>query len=546
MLKNFRKPSPVAETSFRSASSFVISGVLFAAASLFSDNTFFADVLGREHLPAVFTFAAGALLVYAMRRNERIVRGLFLWGLAFHILAFYWLADTLTLFGGFPKPVAIPLYLLYAVVSSLQLVLCGLIARRIALRVPEYLGIAFPLAWCVCDFLVPRLFPWSFVHPLIGWKHFALLASYAGEAPLCFLLFWAIEMLFRLPRAKVRADRFVLLVFLAVCGGSAWLAVKRDAEVSAALAGAEKLRVALVQGNLSTKEKGDIQMLTANVDRYRTLSRSAIERGAELVIWPESVVNVWTPEGVQGVRGTKLDPFPDNAVPLLYGGLSFRPRPPEEVERLAGQAGGTGRESFFYKKYNTAFGIDTNGVILGRYHKRVLMPFGEYLPFSETFPSVRSLSPHSGDFTSGDLLEPVTFPRGEGSYRVGALICYEDLVPALARDAVSRGADVLVNLTNDAWYGITAAPYQHHLLASWRAIESGRALIRSTNTGVTAIVEPDGRTTAVLPIFTEGVIEREVPLVKGETFFLRHGDIVSYLLCALAAVLLLLRKPIRA
>jgi len=109
--------------------------------------------------------------------------------------------------------------------------------------------------------------------------------------------------------------------------------------------------------------------------------------------------------------------------------------------------------------------------------------------------------------------------------RFGVLICYEDLVSDLARSISVSGANVLVNLTNDAWYGDTSAPYQHHLLARWRAIETGRYLLRATNTGLTAVVDWNGMTVASLPIFTENVLLYSIPLSEKITTYMLWGDL---------------------
>lgn len=512
----------------------VLSALTFAAGSIYC---------GTAAAPWLAVTAA-LILVTAVERSRAVTGDLFLWGIAFHLSAFYWLPNTLTFFGGFPIWISELLFLLFAAVSSIQLLLCAWLYKRFLRKLTASSWLAWPLAWSICEFIVPRLFPWSFVHPLLRWTHFSILASYFGEAPLAFFLFWACETLVRLRPQLPGRQKLALTFFALSLVSLECLSIRRERQLMLALETAPKVRVALVQGNLSATQKGDIRELSANLDRYRTLSKAAEERGAELLIWPESVMNAWTKELATNVRGTKYDPFPENSVPLLYGGLSFRPRTPAEIEQLGSALGSRMSEELKYRKFNTAFGIDTRGTVLGRYHKRVLMPFGEYLPFSEMFPSIKSLSPYSGDFSSGDLVEPIVFPLRDTTYNVGTLICYEDVVPGLARAAAQKGADLLVNLTNDAWYGETAAPYQHHLLASWRAIESGRFLLRSTNTGVTAIVDPLGRTTAILPIFQEGVIEQEVGLMKDSTFYVKYGDAMAWLLCAVGLTLLTV-KPRR-
>ena len=164
------------------------------------------------------------------------------------------------------------------------------------------------------------------------------------------------------------------------------------------------------------------------------------------------------------------------------------------------------------------------------------MPFGEYTPLGNYLPWLREINQTAPDFTAGESVNLFPLPHGK---KVAALICYEDVVPSLAREASRAGANILVNLTNDAWFGKTVAPRQHHLIASFRAIENRRFLLRTTNTGLTAIVDPVGETVAELPLFTEGVLSREVKLMDATTLSMIVGEwpwrILSLIALALTA-----------
>jgi apolipoprotein N-acyltransferase len=130
--------------------------------------------------------------------------------------------------------------------------------------------------------------------------------------------------------------------------------------------------------------------------------------------------------------------------------------------------------------------------------------------------------PFADGFTPGDGPHTLNLP---GGVRVAPLICYEDLMPELSRGFVKTGkTNILVNLTNDAWYGRTVAPWQHARLSQWRAIETRRSLVRVTNTGVTAVINPKGEMTQSLPLFTAAVLRADVALLDGETLYVRFGD----------------------
>ena len=184
------------------------------------------------------------------------------------------------------------------------------------------------------------------------------------------------------------------------------------------------------------------------------------------------------------------------------------------------------------------------------------MPFGEYIPFVESFPWLEQIVITAGDFTAGRDVSVFDFtrcpdpaseiePENCPVTRAAPLICYEDVIPDLARQATLAGAQLLVNLTNDAWFGDTAAPYQHHIIASFRAIENRRTLLRSTNSGLTAIVDPLGRTTSYLKPFSEGVILTEVALLSGFTLYTRYfGDLLWWGLAIICACTIFYQKVI--
>src|SRR5262245_56290200 len=176
---------------------------------------------------------------------------------------------------------------------------------------------------------------------------------------------------------------------------------------------------------------------------------------------------------------------------FIFGAKSIRGRP--------------GRSDI--KAFNTAFFTDAKGRVLGRYHKQVLLAFGEYLPFAKVLSLIPGI-PFADGFTPG--FGPIAFHLSRGA-RVAPLICYEDLMPDISRKFVSETrANVLVNLTNDAWYGKTVGPWQHLWLSQSRAIETRRSLLRVTNTGVTSLVNAKGEVVKTLPMFRADTMQTEV------------------------------------
>jgi apolipoprotein N-acyltransferase len=236
----------------------------------------------------------------------------------------------------------------------------------------------------------------------------------------------------------------------------------------------------------------------------------------DLIVWPESVIGIrlMSREGSlpSGLLG-------DTHTPTLLGA----------VLRLG--------ENGAVRAHGSALLMDGAGRILGTYDKMVLVPFGEYIPFGETFPALYSLAPPStSSFLPGESREPIPF----GRYLLSVNICYEDIFPGHVRSLMRGGPDrripdVLVNLTNDSWYGNSTEPIEHLALASFRSIEHRRSLVRSTNTGISAFVDPIGRIVTRSGIWTRETLVDRVPMMQGRTVYALLGDWIGWV-CALLSL----------
>lgn len=437
-------------------------------------------------------------------------------------LAFAWLVYAFRVFGGFPLPIAVLLYLPVVAVMGLQL---GLFAALVAWLGPLPLGLGPPLAFTAVEFLFPSLFPWRLAHSQYLVPTLLQSGELAGPALLGFAIVWVNTAVLAAARAgRTHADAtsvssssaivppLSLAVVLVLFG--AW----RLEAVRTARAQAPALRVGVIQGNISIEHKGDRTFFGRNMDAYRDASR-ALAGGVDLLVWPETVFQRRIVGAHARLDGND-DPFPGAPRPLLFGGLATTPGPGSLTH-----------------VHNSAFLRATDGRVLGRYDKRILVPFGEYMPFGDRFPRLRELSPATSDFTAGG--DPALLTLDPGT-RIGALICYEDVIPEPSRTAVARGATLLVNLTNDAWYGDSAEPIQHQALAIWRAVETRRDLVRATNTGLTSVIAATGEVIAELPVFTSATLPAEVRLLHATTIYAAVGDafawtvVVATILAAMA------------
>ena len=177
---------------------------------------------------------------------------------------------------------------------------------------------------------------------------------------------------------------------------------------------------------------------------------------------------------------------------------------------------------------NSAFLLQPDGTLSGRYDKVHLVPYGEYVPLRRLFPFIGKLVAGVGDFRPGKGFYPLTID----GHRLGVLICYEAIFPEAARDYKRKGAELLVNITNDAWFGRTSAPYQHLSMTVFRAIENRLYLVRAANTGISAIIDPTGEILSRTGLFERTVLKGEVKIIDERTFYAAYGDLFVYL-CAI-------------
>jgi apolipoprotein N-acyltransferase len=290
------------------------------------------------------------------------------------------------------------------------------------------------------------------------------------------------------------------VVMLAVV--TAW-GIARLADGSLTRSG-EPLSVGLIQGNIAQEQKWDPKHAGAILRTYLNLTREAAAGGARFIIWPESATPFYfeeDPVGAEEVRRVARETGAD----ILLGS--------DQLER--GEVP---------KYYNAAFLVRSDGTTAAVYRKMHLVPFGEFVPLKDLLFFASPLVESVSDFSAGT--EAVLLPVG--GRRGSTAICYEVVYPALVREFVLAGSELLTTITNDAWYGDSSAPYQHFAQASMRAIENGRYLARSANTGISGIVDPYGRVTVQSRLFERVTLAGNVRFLTVRTIYARIGDAFAY------------------
>ena len=333
----------------------------------------------------------------------------------------------------------------------------------------------------------------------------------------------------------------VLFYFVLVAGrrritvaiGLAYLLPWLHAQFAFADAGADHIRVGLIQPNLTLAQKWGSNGLENSFAALETLSRAAAIDKPELLVWPETALPCYLARRPD-CRNRAFALVEELRTPLLTGASAF------DLSRN--------------EPYNAAFFLRPGESEMPSYAKMHLVPFGERTPYRDDIPFLRDI-----DWTqlTGDL-GPAEFARGTqrtifampksslaAPHRFAVLICFESIFPDLVRRHVAAGAQLLVNITNDSWFGRTAGPYQHALLNAMRAIENRTAIARCATSGISFFIDPFGRIFAGTDLFTATATVANLPIGTGGTFYTRHGDVFAQgcLLLALALLVPLFRNP---
>jgi apolipoprotein N-acyltransferase len=438
-------------------------------------------------------------------------------GFVMTMTGFYWLLEMLRVFSGFPAALCLLFMAVLCAYQAGRFALFGwLFGRMIARGWPA--DAVFVGAFATSELVFPLLFPWYFGASVHQVPLLLQLAEIGGPILIGLVLVSAnlavVELvLARLARRPISWWRFAGLS--ATVPVSLAYGAVRIAQVDAQVASAPKAMVGTVQADMSLFEKRRDKQ--EGLQRHLRLTRSLQEQGPlDLVVWSEtSVVGAVEESAAADVMPRVFTRT--LGVPAIFGGV------------LARKVNDARR----YVLYNSALVTDAQGNLVDRYDKRYLLAFGEYLPWGDAFPILYDWSPNSGHFTPGTRLEPVV----AAGHSVAVLICYEDILPSYVNTIMDHSnPELLVNMTNDAWFGNTTEPWIHLALAQLRAVEQRRYLVRSVNSGVSAFVDPAGRVVSHTRPFVQATLRSQVAWLRGRTCFRTVGQSPWWLLAALSAM----------
>jgi apolipoprotein N-acyltransferase len=435
-------------------------------------------------------------------------------GFTMTMTGFYWLLEMLKVFSGFPTAVCVLFMAILCAYQGGRIALGGWLYGRATVR-GWPAPIVFALAFAASELIYPLLFPWYFGASVHNAPTFMQVADLGGPILVGLVLVAAnlglAEIAIAL-RHRRAISRTLVAVGLVVPAVSALYGSMRIASMNTLIADAKAAKLGIVQGNMPLFDRG--RALATHVELTRKLN----SEGVDLVVWSEAAV----PRSLNEAR------YAEDVQRNLTRNLGVATIVGTVLRRSPGPDGG--RMQFF----NTALFADARGQVLGRYDKQYLLAFGEYLPFGDAFPVLYEWSPNSGRFTPGESIEPLVW----GEHRISALICYEDILPSFVRKIVRHAdPDLLVNMTNDAWFGDSTEPWIHLALAKLRAVEHRRYLVRATNSGVSAIVDAAGRVVAHGGTYREETLVGEIRWMRQKTVYGIIGDIPWYIALVVAGVM---------
>ncbi|MDD5567728.1 MAG: apolipoprotein N-acyltransferase [Candidatus Omnitrophica bacterium] len=471
--------------------------------------------------PKLWIFSWFAFIPLFLSLNNKTLKQSFLLslftGITFWAGSIFWLVNV-TLIG----TILLSLYL------ALYFAAFGLIVRPHTRHSQFYVFLFVPASWVLLEYIRSHLltgFPWS----LLGYSQYLNLpviqiADITGVWGVSFLIMFTnvagVEIIHSLKARLIRRLKAVIILVILVF--SSVLAYGHfRLGVSDGVKKTGQIRIALIQGNIPQELKWEQDSREFIMERYFNLTSLALKDTPDLIVWPEAALPVVLEE--EPIYYERLLSYSNTiSRPLLFGAVTYR-------------------DNLYY---NSALLLSKEGKLSDRYDKLHLVPFGEYIPLRKALPFLETVAP------IGDIARGKEYTIFKVRNKFGVLVCFEDVFPELSRRFVKEGADFLVNITNDAWFGKTTEASQHLAASVFRAIENRVNLVRCANTGISGFISPQGKILSLVSdpsgnhIFIPGYLTRDIYLYTQRTLYGYSGDFLI-ILCALYIIFILLRDRIK-
>ncbi|MEO8379099.1 MAG: apolipoprotein N-acyltransferase [Acidobacteriota bacterium] len=485
----------------------LLTGVLFAFA--------FPSV-GQGWLALI---ALAPLLVAIVRAKS--VREAFFLGWASMAMAWLimvpWVVRVMSHYGGLPYVTGVALFVAMALYLGLYGALFAAVVKRLGLGARFAPWLLVPLAWAAVEYLRTFFltgFPWNLIAAaLIDFPTLIQIDRFAGPYFTgALILIPAVVVAWLITQRTVLISRVLVIggasVLLLVWWGTGLVASKLNARPR----GGATFTAALLQPNISQEMRWNEENVVTLYKKMIDMTVEAADRGATVIIWPESTVPLSFTE-TAFYRSAIEELSRERGLDIILGSVATDPARPESL-------------------WNSAF-LVSGGRTIGRYDKIRLVPFGEYVPLRRLLFFAKKLVHAVGQFEFGTNEMPLA-----GKAKYGPAICYEIVYPQITRTQIRNGADVLVTITNDAWYDGTSAPEQHLRQARLRAIEGDRYLLRAGTTGISAFIDPTGHMLSWVPMGKEGILYANFELRTTVTPYVRFGDWFAWSACVVIVAML--------
>ncbi len=441
----------------------------------------------------------------------------------------YWVVNAMHLYGNVPLAISIAIMLLLAVYLGLYVGLYAWGFTWLERRRTNMAWIAAPCLWVSLEYVRTYALsglPWGLLgYSQWPWLSIIQIANITGVYGVSFLIVLVNVSVFLLlrwavaqqPHRSALRQPWVPLAVTAATVLAVWLYGLSQLTPPVS----EHLTIGVVQANIDQARKWDAAYRMETLAQYDRLTKT-VGPDADLILWPEAA----TPfvfEQEPGYQSRVVDIMKDARAPLVFGSPAIRRHTDGTLSLL-----------------NSAYVLNRSGDVAGRYDKQHLVPFGEYIPLKPMLFFLDKLVVGIGDFQPGPAPVLLSIPYGAArrQARFGVAICYEVIFPDLVRRLADQGANFLVTITNDAWFGNTVAPYQHFVMVVFRAVENRLSFARAANTGISGFIDPTGHILAATPVFTERAVTGAIPLRGPSTVYTRFGDVFA-LACVILTALVM-------
>ena len=438
----------------------------------------------------------------------------------------YWVVHTLQEFGHLSLWLAIPIFLIFCTFYNFHFAIFTYILKRFPLSLPFIFWI--PILFTAIEYLFPQIFSWHLGAVLYKKLWLIQTAELTGVYGMTFLIVLVNTFIFELILwIKKETDIFpkyaciITLTLMLFSSAYSYFQLSRYHEL---LKNAPKIRAALIQTNIGNLEKLQASKGYSGAVRHtqatneQLVLKAAKTPGLDLIVLPETAVPGYFTTDYPANQTEIFELASKADIPLVFGGYDKTDENP-------------------FRAYNSIFLISPHFQVLGRYNKTHLLAFGEYLPLSQWFPAMKQWVPQISDFAHGTQPEVLSLTK---ELRFAPLICLEAIFPSFVRKFVKQGAQFIITVTNDSWFGDTSSPYQHRMLHVWRAIENRTPMLRVANTGITTFIDLTGKIRSETPLFQEKILIDEVGIIQNQTLYTKYGDVVAYVIIAMLILLYVL------